>query len=317
MPPHCRPGRSSCWISGNPASRAVAVPWPPSDRRPRLTLGVNRMPKGYWIARVDVDDLQRYRDEYVQANGAVFARHGARFLVRGGRFEAPEGSSRSRQVVLEFPSHEAALACYHSPEYQRLVQVRSAFSRCDLVIVEGHDGPQPQRPSAVPVPEGPAAEAFAIREATEADAPAIAALYNPYVAETTITFEEVPVSAQQMAARVGEVQQAGLPWLVLEEGGALRGYAYATRWKPRSAYRFSVESSVYLAMGHPGQRGPARAHGHGAGGAVPRGRLHVRPLDRRGLLGASAVNPAAAARRGPRRSHPSCCGCCAAMSPST
>lgn len=216
------------------------------------------MPKGYWIARVDVDDLQRYRDEYVQANGAVFARHGARFLVRGGRFEAPEGSSRSRQVVLEFPSHEAALACYHSPEYQRLVQVRSAFSRCDLVIVEGHDGPQPQpqRPSAVPVPEGPAAEAFAIREATEADAPAIAALYNPYVAETTITFEEVPVSAQQMAARVGEVQQAGLPWLVLEEGGALRGYAYATRWKPRSAYRFSVESSVYLAMGHTG-----RGHG--------------------------------------------------------
>ena len=214
------------------------------------------MPKGYWIARVDVDDLQRYRDEYVQANGAVFARHGARFLVRGGRFEAPEGSSRSRQVVLEFPSHEAALACYHSPEYQRLVQVRSAFSRCDLVIVEGHDGPQPQRQSAVPVPEGPAAEAFAIREATEADAPAIAALYNPYVAETTITFEEVPVSAQQMAARVGEVQQAGLPWLVLEEGGALRGYAYATRWKPRSAYRFSVESSVYLAMGHTG-----RGHG--------------------------------------------------------
>ena len=141
-------------------------------------------------------------------------------------------------------------------EYQRLVQVRSAFSRCDLVIVEGHDGPQPQRPSAVPVPEGPAAEAFAIREATEADAPAIAALYNPYVAETTITFEEVPVSAQQMAARVGEVQQAGLPWLVLEEGGALRGYAYATRWKPRSAYRFSVESSVYLAMGHTG-----RGHG--------------------------------------------------------
>lgn len=214
------------------------------------------MPKGYWIARVDVDDLQRYRDEYVQANGAVFARHGARFLVRGGRFEAPEGSSRSRQVVLEFPSHEAALACYHSPEYQRLVQVRSAFSRCDLVIVEGHDGPQPQRPSAVPVPEGPAAEAFAIREATVADAPAIAALYNPYVAETTITFEEVPVSAEQMAARVGEVQQAGLPWLVLEEGGALRGYAYATRWKPRSAYRFSVESSVYLAMGHTG-----RGHG--------------------------------------------------------
>ena len=165
------------------------------------------MPKGYWIARVDVDDLQRYRDEYVQANGAVFARHGARFLVRGGRFEAPEGSSRSRQVVLEFPSHEAALACYHSPEYQRLVQVRSAFSACDLVIVEGHDGPQPEAPPA-PRAEGAGSEALAIRDATEADAPAIAALYNPYVAETTITFEEVPVSAAQMAERVRE----GIPY---------------------------------------------------------------------------------------------------------
>ncbi len=214
------------------------------------------MPKGYWIARVDVDDLQRYRDEYVQANGAVFARHGARFLVRGGRFEAPEGSSRSRQVVLEFPSHEAALACYHSPEYQRLVQVRSAFSDCDLVIAEGHDGPQPVASAPVSAPEAPRPEALAIRDATDADAPAIAALYNPYVAETTITFEEAPVSAEQMAGRVREVQQAGLPWLVLEEGGPLRGYAYATRWKARSAYRFSVESSVYLATGHTG-----RGHG--------------------------------------------------------
>ena len=213
------------------------------------------MTKGYWIARVDVDDLQRYRDEYVQANGAVFARHGARFLVRGGRFEAPAGSSRSRQVVLEFPSHEAALACYHSPEYQRLVQVRSAFSACDLVIVEGHDGPQPEAPPA-PRAEGAGSEALAIRDATEVDAPAIAALYNPYVAETTITFEEVPVSAAQMAERIRDVQQAGLPWLVLEEGGALCGYAYATRWKARSAYRFSVETSVYLAMGHTG-----RGHG--------------------------------------------------------
>jgi phosphinothricin acetyltransferase len=227
------------------------------------------MPKGYWIARVDVDDLQRYRDEYVQANAAVFARHGARFLVRGGRFVAPEGSSRSRQVVLEFPSHEAALACYHSPEYQRLVQVRSAFSRCDLVIVEGHDGPPPQAPAPAPAsasasaPVDPVPGALAIREATEADAPAIAALYNPYVAETTITFEEVAVSAEQMATRVRDVQQAGLPWLVLEEGGALRGYAYATRWKPRSAYRFSVESSVYLATGHTG-----RGHGRRLYGAL-------------------------------------------------
>lgn len=102
-----------------------------------------KMPKGYWIARVDVSDFNRYRETYVRENGPVFAAHGARFLVRGGGFENPEGSSRTRNVVLEFPSYQAALDCYHSPEYQRLVSIRAAVSSCDLVIVEGYDGPQP------------------------------------------------------------------------------------------------------------------------------------------------------------------------------
>jgi uncharacterized protein (DUF1330 family) len=101
------------------------------------------MGKGYWIARVDVDDADRYRSEYVSRNAAVFARFGARFLVRGGTFENPEGDSRSRNVVIEFASYQAALDCYHSPEYQALVKARAGFSTCDLVIVEGYDGPQP------------------------------------------------------------------------------------------------------------------------------------------------------------------------------
>ena len=101
------------------------------------------MAKGYWIARVDVEDAERYRSEYVSRNGAVFARFGGRFLVRGGALANPEGSSRSRNVVIEFASYQAALDCYHSPEYQALVKVRSGFSTCDLVIVEGYDGPQP------------------------------------------------------------------------------------------------------------------------------------------------------------------------------
>jgi uncharacterized protein (DUF1330 family) len=97
---------------------------------------------GYWVARVDVHDVDAYR-KYVEANAVPFAKYGARFLVRAGRFEAPEGTSRSRNVVLEFPSYEAALACYHSPEYAAAIALRREASAGDLVIIEGYDGPQP------------------------------------------------------------------------------------------------------------------------------------------------------------------------------
>lgn len=100
------------------------------------------MPKGYWIARVDVQDAETYK-AYVAANAAAFAAFGARFLVRAGRFENPEGSSRSRNVVLEFPSYQAALDCWHSPAYQAAMALRKPVSEVDLVIVEGYDGPQP------------------------------------------------------------------------------------------------------------------------------------------------------------------------------
>jgi uncharacterized protein (DUF1330 family) len=98
--------------------------------------------KAYWIARVDVHDMDGYK-QYIAQNGAVFKKYGARFLVRGGAFEAKEGSSRSRNVVLEFNDYETALACYHSPEYTRLVEIRGPHAESDLVIVEGYDGPQP------------------------------------------------------------------------------------------------------------------------------------------------------------------------------
>jgi uncharacterized protein (DUF1330 family) len=100
------------------------------------------MAKGYWIARVDVHNIDGYK-EYVAQNGAVFAKYGARFLVRGGKHVPMEGSSRSRNVVLEFKDYETALACYNSPEYVRLVALRSPYAESDLVIIEGYDGPQP------------------------------------------------------------------------------------------------------------------------------------------------------------------------------
>ncbi|MGD9833811.1 MAG: DUF1330 domain-containing protein [Piscinibacter sp.] len=100
------------------------------------------MPKGYWVARVDVADAERYKD-YVAANAVAFAKYGARFLVRGGRFENPEGGSRSRNVVIEFPSYQTALDCWNSPEYQRALAIRAPISTGDVIIVEGYDGPQP------------------------------------------------------------------------------------------------------------------------------------------------------------------------------
>ena len=100
------------------------------------------MPKGYWIARVDVTDEDAY-NPYAAANPAIFRKYGGRFVVRAGRFECPEGTSRTRNVVIEFPDYAAALACYRSPEYQANIKVRQPHSVIDLVIIEGYDGPQP------------------------------------------------------------------------------------------------------------------------------------------------------------------------------
>ncbi len=98
--------------------------------------------KGYWIGRVDVDDLEQYK-RYVEANAAPFREYGAKFLVRGGRFECVEGASRSRNVVIEFPSYEQAMACYRSPGYQAAIALRAPVSVIDLIIIEGFEGAQP------------------------------------------------------------------------------------------------------------------------------------------------------------------------------
>ncbi|HQU49513.1 MAG TPA: DUF1330 domain-containing protein [Casimicrobiaceae bacterium] len=105
------------------------------------------MPKGYWIVRVDIEDPERYK-QYVAANARPFARYGARFLARAGRFECLEGSSRSRNVVIEFPSYQAALDCWRSPEYQDALKLRQPVSTADLIVVEGYEGPQPAQGSA-------------------------------------------------------------------------------------------------------------------------------------------------------------------------
>ena len=97
------------------------------------------MPKGYWIASVDVSDVEGYQ-AYVAANAEAFGKYGAKFLVRGGRFEVPEGTARSRNVVLEFNDYDTALACYRSPEYARAKALREGRAEATVIIVEGYDG---------------------------------------------------------------------------------------------------------------------------------------------------------------------------------
>ena len=90
-----------------------------------------------------------------------------------------------------------------------------------------------------------------IRTATSVDASAICAIYNHYVTDTIVTFEEQPITIAEMRSRMDAVL-AKLPWLVLEHDGAIAGYAHASPWKSRIGYRFTVESSIYLAPTHVG-----------------------------------------------------------------
>lgn len=87
-----------------------------------------------------------------------------------------------------------------------------------------------------------------VRDATERDAAACAAIYQPYVTDTAITFEADPPSPEQMAARIADAQRTHA-WLVLEGGGRVVGYAYGGPFKARAAYRWSCEVSVYLELG--------------------------------------------------------------------
>ncbi len=159
-----------------------------------------------------------------------------------------------------------------------------------------------------------------IRTAVAEDGAALARIYNHYIANTIVTFEEAAVSAADMSARVAEISAAQLPWLVAQSSAGVSGFAYASRWKGRCAYRYSVESTVYL---DPGCRRPGTGHGvvlaavgsasgtglpcrhrrhriaqrgqcraaretrHAKGCALRRGGIQVRPLGRCGLLAAS------------------------------
>lgn len=109
------------------------------------------MAKGYWIARLDVPDAEQYKP-YVAGASVAIAAFGGRFLVRGGPFETLEGTSRSRNVVVEFKDYDTALACFRSPEYQAAYALRLPVSTGEHLVIEGYEGAQP----ASGVIDGPA-----------------------------------------------------------------------------------------------------------------------------------------------------------------
>ncbi len=92
-----------------------------------------------------------------------------------------------------------------------------------------------------------------IRKVSDSDVNSIVQIYNHYIATTTISFEEDPVTYTEMAQRVNKVLDSGMPWYVAEEDGEITGYAYAGQWKARSAYRFTVEPSIYVAVDKTGK----------------------------------------------------------------
>ncbi|MEO0368126.1 MAG: arsinothricin resistance N-acetyltransferase ArsN1 family B [Pseudomonadota bacterium] len=85
-----------------------------------------------------------------------------------------------------------------------------------------------------------------IRSVTIEDAASIASIYNHYIEHTVITFEESSVESEEIAQRIEESQDQGLPWFVAEGDKGVEGYAYASKWQGRCGYRFSVEVTVYL-----------------------------------------------------------------------
>ena len=94
------------------------------------------MPKGYWIALIDVHDSETYK-LYIETARPAYERFGAKFLARGGKTEVLEGVARGRNVVIEFPSLQHAHDCYHSPEYTAARVFRDKAGQGEFILVEG------------------------------------------------------------------------------------------------------------------------------------------------------------------------------------
>jgi L-amino acid N-acyltransferase YncA len=128
-------------------------------------------------------------------------------------------------------------------------------------VLEEEYNPRRQLPAHLrPVPPEEPAFSFTLRDAEPRDIPDMLEIYNHYVANSTVTFDEDALTLAEMRSKFTHVADLKYPWLVaVSPGGNVLGYAYVTPWKPKAAYRFTVENSIYL--------GPAST-GKGLGGAL-------------------------------------------------
>lgn len=109
-------------------------------------------------------------------------------------------------------------------------------------------------PHLKPAPPEEPAFAFELRDALARDIPDMLEIYNHYVANSTVTFDEDALTLKEMRAKFEHVQELGYPWIVaVSPRNAILGYAYVTPWKPKAAYRFTVENSIYLGPASTGK----------------------------------------------------------------
>src|ERR1700726_3324773 len=99
-----------------------------------MSIKEREMTKGYWIVRVDITDPEAYK-AYVAANAEAFRKFGAHFLVRSGKYETVEGTSRGRNVGIEFKDSATALASYRSREYAAARALRLAPATADIIVI--------------------------------------------------------------------------------------------------------------------------------------------------------------------------------------
>ncbi|MEO6533085.1 MAG: N-acetyltransferase family protein [Pseudolysinimonas sp.] len=122
-------------------------------------------------------------------------------------------------------------------------------------MLEEEYNPRRQLPARLrPKPPAEAAFSFELRRATERDVPDMLAIYNHYVANSTVTFDEDALTLKEMRHKYRDVERLGFPWLVaVSPSGMILGYAYVTPWKAKAAYRYTVEDSIYLSPAATGK----------------------------------------------------------------
>lgn len=122
-------------------------------------------------------------------------------------------------------------------------------------MLEEEYNPRRQLPRHLrPAPKGESPFGFTLRDATTRDIPHMLEIYNHYVANSTVTFDEDPLTLKEMRAKFKRVADLGYPWLVAESpNGQVLGFAYVMPWKPKAAYRFTVENSIYLGPASTGK----------------------------------------------------------------